>query len=183
MKNAQVTKEAAADAMAQIVASAPVAAAVAAEAKAKPVARTRRAAQKPVAAQPQSAVVATAKIIGVKYTFAALRPTAGRGLKAYTEAVLQLLGMYKGKAYPRATLAAIIGVTAVNYHVTRTGAFAMSNDGIGLTPGFGNDFFAMRKTEGEFDPQDVEDYKTILATGKADNRLIKNQSMIKPFAA
>lgn len=182
-KQTQITKPAAAkpvNAIAAMVQSAPVAAKIVkADAEVKKVARTKRAAQKPVA-KVESIVAKSAKVIAVKYQIStAARPAAGRQLKAYTEAVLQLLGMYKGKAYDRATLNTIMGSTAVNYHTTRTLAITATNDGLMLTPGFGSDFFAMRAELNEFDPKDVEDYKAILTTGKADNRLVKNQAFLK----
>lgn len=179
MKTAQINKPAA-NAIAAMVASAPVAAKIVkADAAAKTTARTKRAAQKPVA-KSESIVAQSAKVIGVKFALStAVRPTAGRQLKAYTQAVLELLNMDSGKAYDRATLAAIMGATAIAYHTRSTMALTDSPNGLMLTPGFGSDFFAMRAEMKEFDSKDVEDYKAILVTGKADGRLVKNQAFIK----
>ena len=164
-----------ADAMAAIVASAPVAAAVAA-ADVKP-ARTRRAAQAPVA-RVESIVAKSAPVIAIKFRLTAARPVAGRPLRAFTHAVLEMLDMFNGKAYDRATLNNIMGTAAINYHIKQTGAMAATADGIIVTPSFGTDFFMFRKEHGEFDPKDVEDFKAILTHGKADGRLIKNQGFI-----
>lgn len=186
MANATATKPAA-SAMTQIVAQNDVAKNVAAAEKAATAAkpRTRRAPQAAAAktTAPAATVAAkAAKVLGVKYTITAARPVAGRPLRAFTQAVIELLDLTKGKQYDRATLASIIGPRAVNYHLTQTGAFEMTEKGIGLAGSYGVDYFAERANNKEFDPQDVADYKAILTTGKADGRLVKNANFIKPLA-
>lgn len=177
MKNVQITKPA--NAIAAMVASAPVAAKIVKADAAAKAPRTRRPAQKPVA-KSESIVAKSVKVIGVKFTLStAARPTAGRTLRAYTEAALQLLGMYDGKAHDRATLVNIIGATAIAYHTKATNAFTTTQDGIILTPGYGSDFFKVRAEMKEFDEQDVKDFTTIMTTGKADGRLVKNPAFIK----
>ncbi len=182
MKNAQITKPAT-NAMAAIVASAPVAAAIV-KADTKPAkARTVRPAQTPVTKKAESVVVKTAQVLAIKYVIStAVRPSAGRLLKAYTQAVLELLGMNAGKAYDRATLQAIMGNTAVAYHVQTTGVFAATPAGIRLCEYIGNDFIAQRIEKGQVDQKDVEDFKAILTTGKADGRLVKNPAFIKALS-
>lgn len=166
------------NAIAQIVKSAPVAAAIVKADKKVSKPRTTRAAQKPVA-KVESIVAKSAKVIGVKYQIVIGRPSAGRPLKAYTQAALELLGMLNGTAHDRATLNKVLGATAVNYHLTNTMAFSMTNDGIVVTPSYGTDFFGHRADMKEFDPQDVEDFKTILVSGKPDGRLVKSVNSIK----
>jgi hypothetical protein len=184
MTNATITKDAGVAAMAAIVSAAPAVAAVAADKAAAAKPRTRRAPQAAkttaaTTAPAASVVTKAAKKLAIKYTITAARPAAGRQLAAFTHAVLEMLDMYKGKKYDRKTLTDIIGSRAVAYHLTTTCALEMDDNGIGLSGDYGKDFFMQRATNKAFDPQDVADYKTILTTGKADNRLVKNQNFIK----
>jgi hypothetical protein len=172
------------NAIAQIVASNETAQAITEANKAAAKPRQRRAPQAAKAAAkdkaaPASAVVTAAKTIGVKYSLTAARPAAGRALYAFTEAVLQLLKMYDGAAVDRKTLTAIVGDRAVAYHLTKTFAFTLTDKGIALNGDFGADWFKQRVNDKAFDPQDFEDFKVILTTGKADNRLVKNANFIK----
>ncbi len=178
MKNANNTVAAPVNAIAAFVATAPAVQAAAAPVVIEKKPRTVRAAQKPVAAPVESIVAKSARVIAIKHVIAIGRPVAGRLLAAHTEAVLELLGMYNGKSVPRETLVKIIGTRAVSYHLTQQCTFEMNDDGITLS-GFGQGFFGVRKHTNMFDPQDVAGYKAILTTGKADDRLIKNQAHIK----
>jgi hypothetical protein len=145
--------------------------------------RTVRAAQKPVK-QIESVVAKSAPILAIKFDITCARPVAGRRLYAFTEAVLQLLGMYEGKRYPRAVLTKIMGATAIAYHTRNTCAIDSdaSGDGYGLSTHGKENFFPMRKELGEVDADMVKKYQAILTTGKADSgdgALVPNQSVIK----
>ena len=156
--------------------------------KAAPQARTTRPAQtkKVETTKPAATVAAaTAKAIPVKFMLnPSIRPGAGKLLFSHTEAVLQLLGMYKGEAHPAEILDALMGSTAVKYH-TDKGRFMAGKKGLSLTSD-GKAHFAKRGMTGnkeQFVAQDVEAYKTIFTGGQVDGRVVKNQAMIKPFAA
>jgi hypothetical protein len=169
------------NAIAQMVAQAPVAAEIVkADAAAKTTQRTKRAAQKPVVKK-ESAVVKATKVIGVKFQVTIGRPSSGRPLYGYTEAVLQLLGMYNGKHATREQLNKIMGSTAVGYHLTKTCTFEMTENGITLSE-HGKLFFGTRRETKMLDEQDVKDWTGIMTTGQPDGRLIKNAAHIKAFA-
>jgi hypothetical protein len=143
--------------------------------------RTRRPAQKQVEKK-ESIVTKSALVLAVKYELTSARPVAGRKLNAFTESVLQLLGMYKGKRYSRNVLAKIMGDTAVNYHTRKTGAFDVTEQGIGLNGDFGIEFFKMRTENKEYDANDLAVFKEILTTGKIDGNLVKNATFIRPLS-
>jgi hypothetical protein len=181
------------NAIAQIVAQNEVAQNIVADDKkaaaAKP-ARTKRAAPKAAEKKVEttkpaaSVAAAAAAVMPVKFMLnPSIRPGAGAHLYSHTEAVLQVLGMYDGKAYAVEVLDALMGSTAIKYH-EKMGRFIIGKKGLSLTSA-GKAHFAKRGTAGNkerFVPQDVEGYKAILTAGQADNRLVKNQAMIKAFA-
>lgn len=178
-----VAAPAKADAMSAMIQQADIANKIAAQEKAAAPAKKARAvrpAQKPVE-QKESAIVANVAALPVKYIFTGARPTAGRALFAYTEALLQLLGMYKGGAADRKALTDLMGSTAVAYHI-KNGNLNKTTKGIELSVD-GINAFKARAVEGKFDPKDVEGFTAILTTGQADNRLVKNQGMIKAYQA
>lgn len=147
---------------------------VKAESKAAPKARTTRPAQKPVEKK-TSAVVKAAPVLAVKFRILdGARPTAGRALFAHTQAVIELLQLDK-KAVTRAQLSAILGTTAVAHHL-KGGRFELTEAGIKLSA-FGVNFFNGRAMKKEFDPQDVNDFRDVLTSGKT-NRVCKNQTNI-----
>jgi hypothetical protein len=181
------------NAIAQIVAQNDVAQNVAAEDKkaaaAKP-ARTKRAAPKKeekaaqTTAPAKTVAAAAAAVFPVSFMLnPSIRPGAGSYLFSHTEAVLQVLDMYNGKAYAVEVLDALMGSTAIKYHTSK-GRFLEGKKGLTLSSD-GKKHFAKRGTAGNkerFVAQDVEAYKSILTTGQMDGRMVKNQAMIKAFA-
>jgi hypothetical protein len=181
------------NAIAQIVAQNDVAQNIAAEDKkaaaAKP-ARTQRPAvkkeEKAAQTTAPAASVAAAAVAVFPVSFMlnpSIRPGSGAPLFSHTEAALQVLGMYEGKAYAYEVLAAIMGDTAIKYH-TKMKRFTEGKKGLSLTSD-GKAHFQKRGIAGNkerFVAQDVESYKEIFKAGKADGRMVKNQAMIKPFA-
>ena len=151
-----------------------------ADSAAKKAQRTKRPAQNPSKAK-APAVKVSAKALAIKYQLGAARPNAGRKLFAFTEAVLQLLGLYDGQRINRDTLTEIVGATAVSYHTRNKPNMDDAKDGLGLTT-HGEAFFKQRTIDGLYDLQDVEDYKAIMTGGQADNRLVKNGAFIKPLS-
>lgn len=107
---------------------------------------------------------------------AGVRPTSGSNLYAHTQAVLELTGMIKGKGAKKATLAMVMGETAVRYNI-KEGKFELNEKGeIVLTAG-GAAQFAARKVEAAT----VEAFKALLSTGKP-NELCKNADFIRKLA-
>lgn len=183
MKNAQITKTAAADQNKAAPAKKTTAAKTAPAKTAAP-RTTRKAQEKKTVAAP--AIVATAKVVGVAFVLTgSVRPGAGKHLFAHTEAFMQLMGMYDGKAVDRAQLTDIIGASAINYHTKTKGNFEAVKEGIKLTAN-GINFFkerALPTSKNNYDPKDVEAYKTMLSTGVMDGRLVKNQAFIRAIKA
>lgn len=108
-----------------------------------------------------------------------MRPASGSKLYAFTDAVLRLSGLAKGKAVNKARLAKIIGDTAVRYHINNTQAFKLDDKGDVVLSAGGKEFFAMRA--GKFSADDSLAYESILTTGKP-NDLCKSANMINAVA-
>ena len=102
------------------------------------------------------------------------RPGAGASLYAHTAAVFELLGMFKGAKIPRATLAQIIGDTAVKYHLTKTYSLDWDANGLSLHDG-GKAYFKARA----IDPELKAAWLEVLTTGKTNDKVCKNQTNIK----
>lgn len=90
------------------------------------------------------------------------RPKEGQRLFAHTQAVLELLGLNKGKSVDRPRLVTYIGMRALCYHVGN-GNFAESGATLTMTKQ-GKAFFAERKT----DPAVVDGFLSVFRTGKAN---------------
>lgn len=136
-----------------------------AESKAAPKAKSTASKAKPKAAT------------GIAFSLmAGVRPTSGANLYAHTQAVLELTGMIKGKGAKKATLAMVMGETAVRYNM-KEGKFEINDKGeVVLTAG-GAAQFAARKV----DAATVEAFKALLSTGKP-NELCKNADFIRKLA-
>lgn len=107
------------------------------------------------------------------------RPSSGGKLYAFTDAVLRLTGMSKGKAVNKALLTKIIGATAVRYHLAATMAFTTNDKGDIILSAGGKEFFATRA--GKFSADDSTAYESILTTGQP-NDLCKSANMINKVA-
>lgn len=152
------------------------------EAAAKTVKRATRTAPADVAKAnaAKSIIAASVATLPVKFMIAN-RPAGGQLVKAYSQAWLELTGFINGKELPSKVIKAIAGQRALTYHMER-GSFEPTGAGmIKLTP-FGKEFFEIRTEKNEYVREDVDGYKAILKGGKVDNRLVKNKSMIIPFA-
>lgn len=109
-----------------------------------------------------------------QYRIVTGRPASGTALYAYTQAWLEIAGLDKGKSVDRRDAEAAAGYTAIAYHV-RTGRMQESEGRVSITAG-GKLHFKSRADR--INRDDVEGWKAILRTGKADGRLIKNQACI-----
>ena len=103
------------------------------------------------------------------------RPGSGVLLFAYTEAALQLLGMYDGAAVEKQLLAKVMGLTAISYH-TAKGTLARGDDGRYSLTRAGLAFFTERKAKAA--AADIKGWVSVLSTGKADGTIVKNPDML-----
>lgn len=103
------------------------------------------------------------------------RPGSGVLLFAYTEAALQLLGMYDGAEVEKATLAKVMGQTAISYHTAKATLVRLDNGRYALTKA-GKAFFAERACKAI--AADLKGWTKVLSTGKADGVVVKNPDML-----
>lgn len=103
------------------------------------------------------------------------RPVSGTNLFAYTAAWLEMSGLNKGKSENRRTLENIAGATAISYHI-KNGRMIEKDGKVSLSEG-GKIHFAARKDS--IDTEAKDGWIKILKTGKADNKLIKNQACLR----
>jgi len=142
----------------------------------------KKAAAKPVAkAATTKKPAAKAKVApkakapkGIK-CMVANRPGSGVLLFAYTEAALQLLGMYEGAEVEKAVLAKVMGLTAISYHTAKATLVRLDNGRYALTKA-GKAFFAERATKAI--AADLKGWTKVLSTGKADGVVVKNPDML-----
>jgi hypothetical protein len=128
-----------------------------------------RTTRKPVAAKPT--------INFIIQDFARAQISGGR-LEAFTAAWLDLTGLNAGKAIAKDQLAKVSGPRAIAYHIGLKN-IEKTVDGLKLTEK-GQMFFAART---KIDPQLVEAYKAVLATGKVEDCLqIANPKAIVKIA-
>lgn len=154
-------------------------------AKAAKAATTKKAAAKPAAkakpatkaaSAPRKAAKAKAPAApqGVR-CMVANRPGSGVLLFAYTEAAIQLLGMYDGAEVEKAMLAKVMGQTAINYHVAKATLKRQDNGRYVLTVA-GKAFFKERATRAV--STDLAGWLSVLSTGEADGNVVKNPDML-----
>ena len=136
----------------------------------------KKAAAKPaVKAAPVAKKAAKAKAPkGIKVSVVN-RPGSGTLLFAYTEAALQLLGMYDGAAVEKQLLAKVMGLTAISYH-TAKGTLVRGDDGRYSLTRAGLAFFTERKAKAA--AADIKGWVSVLSTGKADGTIVKNPDML-----
>ena len=103
------------------------------------------------------------------------RPGSGVLLFAYSEAALQLLGMYDGAAVEKQMLAKVMGLTAISYH-TAKGTLVRGDDGRYSLTRAGVAFFTERKAKAA--AADIKGWLSVLSTGKADGTIVKNPDML-----
>lgn len=104
------------------------------------------------------------------------RPGAGAPLFAYTDAVLTLTGLNKGKSVEGRLLKQAMGETAVRYHLNK-GTFAQDDKGaITLTAG-GRIIFADRA--GKFDTAIRDAYMALIQKGEITDSVCKNAALLK----
>lgn len=104
------------------------------------------------------------------------RPGSGVLLFAYTEAALQLLGMYKGAEVEKHMLMRVMGLTAIAYHTTQKSNMVRLDNGKYILTDAGKAFFTERK--GKAAEADIQGWMTVLSTGVADGVVVKNQAML-----
>lgn len=113
------------------------------------------------------AVVAT-PVIGFTITN---RPASGVILFAYTEAALQLLGMYDGKAIHPSMIKKVMGETAIRYHLGK-GTFEKDDSGKLCLTTAGKAFFAERNLKAQ--EEHVAAFRNMMITGEQDGIINKN---------
>lgn len=104
------------------------------------------------------------------------RPGSGVALFAYTEAVLNALGMYDGKGVEKAKLLRVMGQTAITYHTAQKASMVRGDDGLYRLTVAGVAFFKERSAKAS--AADVQAWLYVLATGRADGVVCKNQDML-----
>lgn len=107
------------------------------------------------------------------------RPGSGVALFAYTEAVLNLLGMYDGKGVEKAKLLRVMGQTAITYHTMQKASMVRGDDGLYRLTVAGQAFFKERSAKAS--QADVQAWIYVLETGRADGVVCKNQDMLSPI--
>lgn len=143
------------------------------KAKAEPKAKAK-AASKPKAKAAAKVAAAPAPVLAFKITTGG-KPSAGARLFAYTQAVHDLTGMSKGAKVGRAKLRAIVGDTAIAYHL-KQGNYALTDDSMVFLTELGQATFELRA--GKILPSDYAAFVEILTTGKP-NDLCKNPIFIE----
>lgn len=108
------------------------------------------------------------------------RPNSGARLYAFTEAVLRLSGLAKGKSIPKRELRQVMGETALRYHLATKFTLEESDTGAIALSATGKDFFKARA--GKIDEALVTSYMSVLSTGKPDEATTKNPNFIKAVA-
>lgn len=141
--------------------------------EAKPATKAKATA-KPKAKPKAKATAAPAPVLAFKITTGG-KPSAGARLFAYTQAVHDLTGMSKGAKVGRAKLRAIVGDTAIAYHL-KQGNYALTDASMVFLTELGHATFALRA--GKILPSDYDAFVEILTTGKA-NDLCKNPIFIE----
>ncbi len=142
-------------------------------------ARSTRTAQKPVEKK-ESAVVKATKVLPVKFEMPdGVKPSRGARLYAFTAAWMEVLGMFKGTAYAREVLEsqALGGKTMVNYHLGQ-GNLETCKEGVRVSAQ-GRNRFTHDADGRAFDQKDKDAYIAMIKTGKADGRLVKDDSKLK----
>jgi hypothetical protein len=145
--------------------------AVSAPVKAAKPAKAKASAKKPTAK-------AKAPAKGVSYTIAN-RPSSGVLLFAYTQAMLNLLDMYNGAEVEKATLAKIMGQTAIAYHTTK-GTMARLDNGRYTLTSVGVAFFSERATRAQ--SAHIEMFTTMARTGDIVGDIYKNNDQVMKIA-
>lgn len=146
-----------------------------AKAKAAPVAKEATAKKPAKAPSKPRAPKAPAAPTGVNVQVAN-RPGSGVALFAYTEAVLNALGMYDGKGVEKAKLLRVMGQTAITYHTAQKASMVRGDDGLYRLTVAGVAFFKERSAKAS--AADVQAWLYVLATGRADGVVCKNQDML-----
>lgn len=157
---------------AKSAAAKPVSAKVATPAKA-----VQKAAPAPAAveakAAPRTAMKEVVKSLHILTDIA--RPQSGPRLFAHTVAALNVLGMF-GKGHPgvrRAALQAMIGSTAVAYHLKKKGTMVEQGERIALTE-FGAGFFPSRT----FDKAEREGFEKLFKTGDGSAVKVRKEHIV-----
>jgi len=170
--HAQETKVTAKKAAATKAAAKPAKKATAKKAEAKPAAT-----KAPRKAKAKAAPVEAKPVIG--FTICN-RPSSGVILFAYTQAALELLGMLEGEAVPSAKITAVMGATALRYHLAKQ-TFAKNDSGDIVLTNAGVHFFAERNQKAAKDH--VEAFRRMMVEGVEDGVINKNANQVVALKA
>lgn len=139
-----------------------------------PVVTQEQAPQEAAADAPQATETQATAPKTLRFHIGTNRPGNGSLLFAHTAAFLSLSGLRDGKAVPVALAQRVIGHTAVKYHCDRTGAFAITKEGLTLAkPGH----FDKRGKDVRADL--VAAYEALMADGTASDTIHVKPEHIK----
>jgi hypothetical protein len=133
-----------------------------------------KAVKAPAVKKAGKAKAAPAPLRGVHYTITN-RPSSGVILFAYTEAALNLLGMYDGVSVEKAKLAKVMGLTAIGYHVNK-GTLQRDEDGRYSLTSQGVAFFQERATRAQ--AAHIDMFTTMMQTGTIAGAVYKNDDQV-----
>lgn len=112
------------------------------------------------------------------YFISANRPASGALLHAHTEAFFRIYDMHKKGGAPLSTARAVMGATAINYHVSN--ARFEKRDGRLYMTEAGKLQFGSRI--GGIDEEAVKAFMAVMTGGKADGQYVKAQAAISKVA-